>query len=931
VDIFDTTPAITNDAPSLFPLGVTTVTFTATDAAGNDVMATSTVTVIDTTAPQVSPPADVTLEGDTIGGAELTGPGIANFLLSAGSGDIVDVIPIITNDAPAVFPLGETVVTFTAADDEGNTASATATVTIVDTTPPVLTVPANLELEGDTSGGADPMSAALAGLLTNASAADIVDPAPTITHDAPTLFPLGQTRVNFTAVDSEGNETTSSTIVSVIDMSPPVFTTPMDITVEGDTIGGANIAGSAIADLISSTTAVDVVDATLTFSDDAPDVFPLGDTLVTFTARDDSGNNATVSATVTVTDTTAPVLTVPSDLSIEADSTGGAAVTGQELSAFLAGATAMDVVDDVPTITSDAPAFFNVGDTLVTFTATDASGNQVSGSATVTVEDTTLPAISVPADTIVQGDVTGGADPAGNAITALLSSVTATDLADSGPVISSDAPALFPLGDTLVTFSATDNSGNVAMETTTVTVVDTIAPTIVAPANTTIEADIAGGADATGAAVLAFLTAATASDIVDASPVITHDAPAVLSLGNTVITFTATDASGNETMASATVSVTDTTGPSISAPASITLDANTAGGADVDGTSVGDFLQGVTATDFIDGSRPVTNDAPTFFPLGDTVVTFTSTDSSGVVSTVTTTVTIADSTGPQITVPSDITVTANVAEGAEASLSEIVSFLAGTTAVDAVDPNPVIGNDAPAIFPVGDTTVTFTATDASGNQSTETAVVSVAEAGFEPTVFISPTGPNGAADPADLPTGAQPTSWSAQRTSVREIMLTFTSPISTPDVSGITLINLGLNADVDADIEIALRQDQLVLSSDGLTLRIALDADQLSDGVYELQIDSSITGAAPFIHTGNDENDFFVLRGDWNGSGGVNIQDFATFGYWFGNATPRAPEYVDLNDSGGVNIQDFALYANNFGSAQRTSAMRSSSQVPSNR
>jgi hypothetical protein len=58
-----------------------------------------------------------------------------------------------------------------------------------------------------------------------------------------------------------------------------------------------------------------------------------------------------------------------------------------------------------------------------------------------------------------------------------------------------------------------------------------------------------------------------------------------------------------------------------------------------------------------------------------------------------------------------------------------------------------------------------------------------------------------------------------------------------------------------------------------------------------------------------------VLTGDWNGSGGVNIQDFATFAYWFANALPTAPDYVDLNGSGGINIQDFAGFAGNFGDA----------------
>jgi hypothetical protein len=50
--------------------------------------------------------------------------------------DICDVAPAVVNDAPAVFPLGATRVTWTATDGSGNTTTATQKVTVADTTPP---------------------------------------------------------------------------------------------------------------------------------------------------------------------------------------------------------------------------------------------------------------------------------------------------------------------------------------------------------------------------------------------------------------------------------------------------------------------------------------------------------------------------------------------------------------------------------------------------------------------------------------------------------------------------------------------------------------------------------------------------------------------------------------------------------------------------
>ena len=97
-DVFDSNPTITNDAPASFRTGTTTVTWTATDSAGNEATATQRVTVRETTPPlRISAPSSLTVE--------------ATGLLTAvdlGTPTVTDAGPnaVITNDAPESFPLG---------------------------------------------------------------------------------------------------------------------------------------------------------------------------------------------------------------------------------------------------------------------------------------------------------------------------------------------------------------------------------------------------------------------------------------------------------------------------------------------------------------------------------------------------------------------------------------------------------------------------------------------------------------------------------------------------------------------------------------------------------------------------------------------------------------------------------------------------------
>lgn len=116
---------------SLFALGETEVTCTATDAAGNTSTCTFSVAVT-LDPPSIVCPSDVTVTCAPDDGASVT------FEVSAtdGAGD-----PLVVTSDPAsgsVFPLGETVVTSSATDRTGATVSCSFTVTVVEATPPEL-------------------------------------------------------------------------------------------------------------------------------------------------------------------------------------------------------------------------------------------------------------------------------------------------------------------------------------------------------------------------------------------------------------------------------------------------------------------------------------------------------------------------------------------------------------------------------------------------------------------------------------------------------------------------------------------------------------------------------------------------------------------------------------------------------------------------
>jgi hypothetical protein len=202
--------SVSNNAPATFPKGLTVVTWTVTEASGNSATASQNVTVNDTQNPTISAPAAVVVS---------TAPGQCSASsVVLGSPTFGDNCPgsSVSNNAPAIFPKGLTVVTWTVTDASGNSATASQNVTVNDAENPTITCPANLSLFTTNAGGRT-VSFALPGGADNCGVASVVaNPA------SGSNFPVGTTPVLVTVTDTSGNTAQCSFSVTVALNNAPV-------------------------------------------------------------------------------------------------------------------------------------------------------------------------------------------------------------------------------------------------------------------------------------------------------------------------------------------------------------------------------------------------------------------------------------------------------------------------------------------------------------------------------------------------------------------------------------------------------------------------------------------------------------------------------------------------------------------------------------
>ncbi len=499
------------------------------------------------------------------------------------------------------------------------------------------------------------------------------------------------------------NETTTFTVTvddgfTTTDQSVTVynFTTPA-ITLS--TASGPLYEECGLPDMLSAVPSGGVFSGTGVSSNEFhPLTAGLGVHTVTYEYTDMNGCISTETMDLTVNpDTTAPTV-VTQDITVSLDASGNATITPAQIDNGSSDNCAIDHMSlDITSFTCA-----DLGANTVTLTVTDINSNSATGTAQVTVEDNTPPVISVfPAPVFL--------DASGNAtITASdVDNGTTDNCAVSTMTLSQTSFTCADLGPNVLTFTAEDASNNISTAPVTVTVYDTIKPTVTTQ-------DITVHLNAMGIATI------SASDIDNGSA----DNCGILSmtldnnmfncshLGANTVTLTVTDQSLNTASATATVTVVDNIPPNVNTQ-DVTIYLDAAGQASVTAAQIDNGSNDNCGIDNM--SLDITSF--TCADLGANTVTLTVTDLDNTSATGTATVTVMDTIAPVISQLPDTTVCAGpfhfTMPTATDNCGVIVEQVAGPDSGDVLTP--------------GTYTFTFVATDDGGNTATSGFTATVME------------------------------------------------------------------------------------------------------------------------------------------------------------------------------------------------------------
>lgn len=466
---------------SSFNIGTTTVTCIATDQSGNTSECSFDVTVKEATC-TFEQPLDIVEDADiNATGSQSCGTNVTFATPTATCPEPITSTVTCDHASGSFFPIGDTVVTCKSNPDGATTSF---TVSVKDITAPVPDISPLPTVTGECSATAGvPTTVIIRDASGNPIGTKVVNEPPTATdncgakisastNDQRTYDEPGTYTVHWTYTDASGNTSTQNQTVTVTGPNGGLSITGPPVVVVHNPVGSGScsIEIDDVGALMNTTVGGTCggFDITRTVSPAAPgNIYTVGATYTVVSTVTDGTLSASVTQQLKIVDDTQPTITAPPPVTVNADPVS---CSVPKSSVALGSATA-GAHCGLPTVTNNAPSSFPLGQTTVTWTVTDTSGNTKTATQVVTVVDVTAPVITL-----------GGANPLTWEchVPFVEPGATATDACDTSvPVNVAGVLDVNTVGTYTLTYTASDDSGNAAVpRTRTINVVDTTPPVI---------------------------------------------------------------------------------------------------------------------------------------------------------------------------------------------------------------------------------------------------------------------------------------------------------------------------------------------------------------------------------------------------------------------------------------------------------------------
>ena len=535
-----------------FPVGITTITWTAFDPSGNSSSCTQTVTVTDDENPTITCPGNITVN---------TNPGECNANVTiplAIASDNCTVSSVVNNyngggaNASGIYPIGTTTVTFTVTDSVNRTATCSMDVTVVNNQNPTLTLLGANPITLEACSTYNEFGATANDICFGNISSSIIIDASNVNTSA-----VGSYNVTYNVTNANGNSATEVIrTVNVVDTTTPTLTLtgPNPITI-GDCSTYTELGAVAMDPCFGN------ISSNVIINNSSINTNVLGTYTVTYNVTDNSGNAASqITRTIIVADVTPPDITLVGD-------------NPQIIEAcdpyIELGATANDpcfnidftgsIVIDPSSVDTSTPGLYSV-----TYNVVDSYGNvAIEVIRYVEVINTILPTITCPSDLVVNNDL--------GACFAVVNFAPPTTTANCPVTVVQTAGlpsgSSFPIGTTTNTFEVTDGFSQTSICSFDVTVNDTENPvTICSPIS--VQLDVFTGL----ATITPFDIDNGSSDNCNFTQILSQSSFDCSDLGDNTVTITTIDDSGNSSSCDVIVTVTDI---SQNASVSISASANT--------------------------------------------------------------------------------------------------------------------------------------------------------------------------------------------------------------------------------------------------------------------------------------------------------------------------------------------------------------------